>query len=212
MPSIELVLKGKTLFSSILLLPLLTPRVYGFPTPTSSLTPAECPNGTLSSFLFLNNCIYLFIFGSAGSLLLRGHVLQLQRVGAFLRCSARASHCGGFSCAEYGLHGAWASVVVPNGLNSCASQALEHRLSYSQVYGIFLDRGSNSCLRHGQVDSLPLSQQGSPLFSYITLRTWSQGPIPQVRRSVPGTALTSETTPELLDINQWFPWSPPRVQ
>ena len=49
--------------------------------------------------------------------------------GATLRCCARASHCGGFSCC-----GAWAvstraSVVVACRLSRCGSQALEHRLS-----------------------------------------------------------------------------------
>ena len=35
-----------------------------------------------------------------------------------LRCGARASHCGGFSCC-----GARASVVVACGLSSCGAQA-----------------------------------------------------------------------------------------
>ena len=32
--------------------------------------------------------------------------------GATLRCGARASHCGGFSCCGAQALGAWASVVV----------------------------------------------------------------------------------------------------
>ena len=40
--------------------------------------------------------------------------------------------------------------------------SLEHRLnSCSSACGIFLDQGLNSCLLHWQVDSLPLSHQGS---------------------------------------------------
>ena len=35
-------------------------------------------------------------------------------------------------------------------------------LSCSSACGIFLDQGSNPCLLHWQVDSLPLSHQGSP--------------------------------------------------
>ena len=36
--------------------------------------------------------------------------------------------------------------------------------------GIFLDQGSNLCLWHWQVDSLPLSHQGSPLiFIYLAV-------------------------------------------
>ena len=101
MPSIELVLKGKTLFSSILLLPLLTPKVYGFPTPTSSLTPADCPNGNLSSFLFLNNCIYLF-------LALLGHCCC---AGIFSSCSKWEL----FFVAAHGLLIVVASLVLSTG-------------------------------------------------------------------------------------------------
>ena len=36
-----------------------------------------------------------------------------------------------------------------------------HRLSCSVAYGIFLDQGANPCPLHWQVDSLPLSHQGS---------------------------------------------------
>ena len=46
-----------------------------------------------------------------------------------LHCTARASHCGGFSCCRARALGARASVVVACGLSSCGSRALEHRLS-----------------------------------------------------------------------------------
>ena len=46
-----------------------------------------------------------------------------------LRCSARASHCGSFSCCGAWAVGTQASVVVAHGLSSCGSWALEHRLS-----------------------------------------------------------------------------------
>ena len=52
--------------------------------------------------------------------------------------------------AEHGLEGALATVVGAYGL-SC-----------STACGSFLDQGSNPCLLHWQVDSLPLSHQGSP--------------------------------------------------
>ena len=52
--------------------------------------------------------------------------LWLWRVGATLRCSAQASHFGGFSCCGARALGAWASVVVAHGLSSCGSWALEH--------------------------------------------------------------------------------------
>ena len=53
--------------------------------------------------------------------------------------------------AEHGLEGALATVVGAHGL-SC-----------STACGSFLDQGSNPCLLHWQVDSLPLSHQGSPI-------------------------------------------------
>ena len=49
--------------------------------------------------------------------------------GATLPCSARASHCGGFSCCGAQALGARASVVVARGLTSWGSRALERRLS-----------------------------------------------------------------------------------
>ena len=55
--------------------------------------------------------------------------LWLWRAGATLRCSAQASHGGGFSCCGAQALGAWASVVVACGLSSCGSRALESRLS-----------------------------------------------------------------------------------
>ena len=45
-----------------------------------------------------------------------------------LRCSARASHCGGFCCCGARALDAQASVVAARGLSSCGSWALEHRL------------------------------------------------------------------------------------
>ena len=53
----------------------------------------------------------------------------MWRAGATLRCGARASHCGGFSCCGAQALGAWASAVVARGLSSCGSRALECRLS-----------------------------------------------------------------------------------
>ena len=80
--------------------------------------------------------INLFIFGCIESLLLHAGFLYLQRVGATLRCGARASHFGGFLLWSMGSRhvdfsscGMWTSVVVARGLSSCGSRALERRLS-----------------------------------------------------------------------------------
>ena len=112
--------------------------------------------------------IYLFIFGCIVSSQLHAGFLQLRRAGATLRCSAQASHCGGFSCC-----GAWAlgvrasvvvahglqqllhmgSVVVARGLQSTGSVVVAHGLSCSVVCGIFLDQDLNPCPLHWKVDS-----------------------------------------------------------
>ena len=86
----------------------------------------------LSLFFFFNTFIYfLFLFfGCVGSLLLRAGFLWLRRAGpTTLHCSARASHCGGFSCCGARIIGVRTSVVVARGLSSCGSRALERRLS-----------------------------------------------------------------------------------
>ena len=57
------------------------------------------------------------------SLLLCTGFLQLQRVGATLRCDARASHCDGFSCCGARALGVRDSVVVARGLSSCGAWA-----------------------------------------------------------------------------------------
>ena len=49
--------------------------------------------------------------------------------GGYFRCSARASHCGGFSCCGARALSARVSVVVAHGLSSCGSRAPERRLS-----------------------------------------------------------------------------------
>ena len=62
---------------------------------------------------------------------------------------------------EPGLQGWRDSIVVAPGLESIGSIAVALGLSCSAPCGIFLDQGSNSCLLHWQVNSLPLSHQGS---------------------------------------------------
>ena len=59
------------------------------------------------------------------------------------------------------------SVVVVPRLWSTGSIVVVHGPSCSVACGIFLDQGSNPCLPHRQINSLPLSHQGSSCF--ITL-------------------------------------------
>ena len=65
-------------------------------------------------------------------------------MGATLRCGARASHCGGFSCCRAWALGEQASVVVAHWLSSCRSWALEHRLSSCGVRALLLRSMWNS--------------------------------------------------------------------
>ena len=69
---------------------------------------------------------HILFFGCVGSLLLCAGFLQLWRAGATLHCSARASHCGGFSCCRAWALGVQASVVAALRLSSCGIWALEH--------------------------------------------------------------------------------------
>ena len=109
--------------------------------------------------------------------------LQLQQLGATLY-----QRCAGFSlwwllccgaCA-LGHSSAWVqqlqcvgSVAAVRGFSSCSSRVQQlqfpgsvveaHGLSCSTACGIFLDQRSKPYLLHWQVDSIPLSNQGSPL-------------------------------------------------
>ena len=67
--------------------------------------------------------------------------------------------CVGFSPV---VAGGGQSLVVKRGLQRTGSIVVVLRLSCSAAHEIFLDQGSNPCLLHWQVDSLPLSYQGSP--------------------------------------------------
>ena len=56
------------------------------------------------------------------------------------------------------------------GSRAPGSIVVAHGLSFSAACGIFPDQGSNLCPLHWQVDSLPLSRQGSPkcvIFKYL---------------------------------------------
>ena len=89
---------------------------------------------------------------------------------AFSSCSklglffvAVRGHCGGSSyCGALAL-GCVGSIVVAPGLQSTGSVVVAHGLSCSVARGIVLDQRSNPCLLYWQVESLPLSHQGSPL-------------------------------------------------
>ena len=85
--------------------------------------------------------------------------LQLQRTGAALHRSTRVSLCYGFSCCG-------ARSCDSRTLQSTGSVVVVNGLSCSSVCGIFLDQGWNPCPVHWQVNSLPLSHQGSPSYAF----------------------------------------------
>ena len=61
-----------------------------------------------------------------------------------------------------------ASLVAEHGLEGTGTAVVARGLSFSKACGIFPDQGSNLRLLHWQVDSLPLSHQGSaPKFHYF---------------------------------------------
>ena len=62
-----------------------------------------------------------------------------------------------------------ASEVVVPGLQSKGLIVVAHELSCSVACGILLEQGLNPCLLHWQVDSLPLSWQGSSNTKFLYL-------------------------------------------
>ena len=109
--------------------------------------PGPC---TIVSFLYVY-LVFYFIYGRAGCSLLCRLFSSCGTWELFFRCSARASHCSGFSC--------------------CGAQAPELwcqlGLRCPVACGIFRDQGSNRCLLHWQAVSLPLSHQGSPALLFF---------------------------------------------
>ena len=110
---------------------------------TTSVNPSSAPNTwplppwcphylaqTIFTAFFKYKFIYFWlhwVFIAARGLARR--LSLVAAMGATLFCSARASHCGGFSCCGAWALGAQASVAVARGSVVVASQALERRLS-----------------------------------------------------------------------------------
>ena len=87
--------------------------------------------------------------------------------GLLSHCSAWASHCGGDSCCVcstgFGSCGTWAHRLWLVGPRARAPCCVAPGFSCSTACGIFPGQGLNLCPLHGQVNSYPLSHQGSPL-------------------------------------------------
>ena len=100
--------------------------------------PLAYTQAIISLILYIHNCICLFIFGCAGSLLLGGLFSSCGEWGLLCSCSVQALAVEAFLVAERGLQGTWASVVLACGLSSCSSQALEHQLSSCGIWAQLL--------------------------------------------------------------------------
>ena len=102
-----------------------------------------------------------------------------------------------------GLQGTQASVAVPLGLQNTGSIVAAGWFTCSEACEIFPDQGLSSCLLHWQMDSLPLSHQGSPsasiihihisilfqiLFPYRLLQNIEQSSWSCVKMQMPGSA------------------------
>ena len=109
-----------------------------------------------TGFLFLSFFKILFIYYfwlCCVSSSFHPGFLQLRQVGLLSSCDARASRCGGLSCAAQAL-GTQASVIRVHRLQRVqASVAVVHRLSYSMTSGIFPDQGSKLYPLHWQAVS-----------------------------------------------------------
>ena len=76
--------------------------------------------------------------------------------------------CAGFSPV---VVGGGQSLVAERGLSRTGSIVVELRLSCSAAHEIFLDQGSNPCLLHWQVDSLPPGKPPVTFYGNLYLLT-----------------------------------------
>ena len=131
-----------------------------------------------TSVPIIGSLIFFFFnlfFGCAGSSLLHAGFPQLQQAGATLRCGARASHRGGFSCCRAWALGTWAQLLQcagsrAHGLLYLWLQTLECRLSSC---------GPQAQLLHGMWDlPRPGIKPVSPALAGGFLTTASPGKSP----------------------------------
>ena len=111
-------------------------------------------------FIFFNDCIYFyfFSFGCCGSPLLHGF-FWLWPVGASVSLWWVGFSLQWLSCCGARALGHLGSAAVAPGLWSVGSVVVAHGLS-SPACAIFPDQGSNPCLLHWSVDSLPPGHLG----------------------------------------------------
>ena len=104
---------------------------------------------------------------------LLGFSLVAESQGLLFSCNLQASHCSALlqsmGSRAHELCYLWhtCSIVAAPRLQSTGSIVVVHQLSCSTSCGIFLDQGSNPCVLPWQTDSLPLSHQRRPGFSFL---------------------------------------------
>ena len=116
--------------------------------------------------------IILFIFGSSRLSLLCRFFSSYSKQGLLSNCGVQASCCGaktrglaGFNnCSVIAASGLQnlGSVIAASRLQSMGSIIVARGFSCSVACGVFPDQGLNLYLLHWQVDSSPVSHQGSP--------------------------------------------------
>ena len=97
---------------------------------------------------------FFFNLSSSSTLILFLAVLSLHCCSGFLWLWLSGGYC---LVVMWGLLIGVISLVVEHRLHGTGLVVVAHGLSCSWACGIFLDQGSNPCLLHWQMDSLPLS-------------------------------------------------------
>ena len=120
-----------------------------------------------------------FLGGCVGSLLLLRLSFSFCKGGLISICGVRASCCRVSLVVEHGLQSARASGAAAPRLQSRGSAVVAHGLSCFTSCGIFLDQGLNPCLQLWQADTLPLSHQGSPRYTFVSDTQGHEGTVGQ---------------------------------
>ena len=107
---------------------------------------------------------FKFIFGYAGSSLLHGLFCSCSKQGLLSSWGARGLSLRWLLLFwSMGSRAHVSSADVTPGLQSTSSVVVPCGLGCSTACGIFPDQGSNSCLRHLQMDSFTPKPRGKPV-------------------------------------------------
>ena len=114
---------------------------------------------------------------------------RCSKQGLLSSCNAWASHHGGLLLVQsmgsrahsFSSCGTWPQWLLLPGSRIQAQRCnVGQWFSCPKACGIFPDQGSNSCPSHWQADSLPLSSQGSPIYTFwnvVEIKGWQPTPV-----------------------------------